>query len=370
MPIEVRHDPGGAVMAGAAAMGGSGARKERDGARADKTNMAAAKLRQQRDMQQADIEARANLQKQAADDAMARVAVQTGLDSQIREEEFNREVAKMQEGARLKANQWEYQFTSQQRQEIARFNNARQAIASSDRFSDEEKQAALKAIDLQQAAVKPAMLPRDPSKPVYPEGRGIGEMWRDDNGAIVSRTKDGELKLLQRFDQGPEFNKQQFQAKQQEQEQLARVKQDEAAYKLQIARESKMLDLRFKLATESVGETDAEGNVVDRMRTPEEIETILQRVMGGQQAPQQGQPAQDQPRPWYEPAEERGMTVTEADKRLPPAVGSAQAWIRQAVKTYGSPDKIPSHMQGGFREASAILRQYATLRQQAAQGGQ
>lgn len=346
MPIVVRHGGQGGTAAGQIIAQSGLANLQL----AHRDAQLAAQLRQQRDLQITEINARADLQKQAASQAMARTALQHGLDGQLREEEFARTMTRMQEQAKLQAQQWEYQYTAQQRQEIARFNNARQTIQSSRHFSPEEKSVALAQIDLQQSNIKPSMMPRDPSKPLYPEGQGVGEAWVDQNGSVVGRKPDGSLQLIQRFDQGPEAHQLKMQAA-----------REDKALELAAKREEKLLELRLKLATESIDQTGADGKVTgSRTRTPQEIDAIMESVTGERS---NEQPGEKQPAPWWSRPENKGMQVTEGDKQLPPQVGYAQAYVRQMNAKYGGFSGIPQDVRRAYLEAAKVLQQYAATEQ-------
>lgn len=333
MPINVLHGGQAGPVAGQI-IAQSG---QADLARQQQQSQLTQQLQAHRDAQMADISARADFQRQAADEAMARTALQHGLDGQIREQEFDRTLTKMQEQARLQASQWEYQYNAQQRQEIAKFNTARQAINSSDQWAPEEKAAALKMVDLQQANIKPAMMPRDPSKPVYPDGQGIGQTWADQQGSIVARTKDGDIKLIQRYDQGPEAAKLKTQAE-------TERKQFEAQEK----REQKLLGLRLKLATEDV----SDGKDGRRARTADEVNTIMQTVLGGQQQPQEQAP-------WWKRPENKALQVTESDTQLPQQVGFAQSIVRTLNHQYGGLQDLPTEKKAAYLEAVNILKQFS-----------
>jgi hypothetical protein len=349
MPIEVRHDVPAGVAGLAAAMAGAGGRAERDLDRAREDSMALTRLKQQRQMQQVEIDARADIQKQSADEAMARTALQHGLDKQLQEEEFDRNMATMKEQARIQAQQWEYQYTAKQRQDIARFNNAKQAIMDSDNFSPEEKQAALSQIELQQANIQPSMMPRDPGKPIYPDGQGVGEMWKDNNGSLVSRNANGEVKLIQRNDQGPEHFEKKFKND-------LDMKNVEANNKLEIAK----MNQRVKLATTQIEEetTDENGNPVKKKRflRNDEIQSIMKAagIDVDQQPAEQQQ--QQQQAPWWQKARENGIDVTKADRQLPPQVGMAQAYIRQMHREYGSRDRIPADKRPVYDNSVMLIK--------------
>ena len=328
MGINVQHGGQGGVSAGQ--LIASAGQRNLD--RQQRDAQFSQRLKQQRDMQMVQIDAQADLQRQAADDAMARTAMRAGLDEHIREQEFDRSLMKMKEQARLQASQWEYQYTAKQRQEIAKFNNARQAIQNNRSWSSEEKAQALKLIDLQQANIKPAMMPRDPSKPVFPDGQGVGEMWKDERGATVTRTTDGEVKLLVRPDQTPEY----------------------LAQKQKAERENELFKLKAKLASESIGTGDG-GNAI--YRTAEEINSIIANITGeappiGQQQEQQG------PEAWWSSIKKMGVEVRDSDKKLPSQVGGAQAFFRDYIRRYGSRQNVPSEKREAFDECVKILAAY------------
>ena len=152
MPIEVRHSPGMEALV-AASLAGTGlqasqaateAQLGRSAAMAQTAarigaarDMQVQQLQQQRNMQLADIEAQAERQKEAADIAYKRTALAAGLQEKLQEQAFDQRLVQMEEAARVQAEQWEYRYTTQQRQDIAKFNNARQRIQGNDAFSPE-----------------------------------------------------------------------------------------------------------------------------------------------------------------------------------------------------------------------------------------
>jgi len=313
---------------------------QRDLDRQQRDSHLAEQLWNQRNMQMRDIEARSDLQKQAADDATARTALQFGLDQQVREQEFDRRLTGMQEQARLQAQQVEYNYSAEQRRDFARFNNARQAIMSSDQFSEEEKQVAMRQIDLQQANIQPSMIPRDPSKPTFKEGQAPGDTMVNEAGSTIMFDMEGNPKLIQRWDQGPEAAKLQAEATQQ-------AKQLE----LQAKREDRLLDLRLKLATEDVIEQGADGTPSRRQRTPEEVESIMRTVLGGEQQPQKQQQ-------WWERAESQGLQVQDSDRELPPQVGYAASYFRTLTAKYGGYSGVPEDQRSAYLYAAKLLKQY------------
>ena len=91
--------------------------------------------------------------------------------------------------ARQAAEKWEHVYTTQQRQEIARLNQARVDIGKNMNFSLDEKKEIVRLLDLQQAGIEPSMMPK---RDKYPEGQGIGQSWTDEEGNIHTREQDGK----------------------------------------------------------------------------------------------------------------------------------------------------------------------------------
>lgn len=362
MPIEVRHGlPGEALaVAGAGVGAGQGVQRELD--RAQRDAHLAARLQQQRELTLAQIGARADLQRQAADTAMAKTALRAGLDEHLREQYFEQQLELQQQEAVAKAKQWDYKFTTEQRQQIARLNNARQRIMQSDAFTPAERQEALKLLELQQAGIEPEAMPRDPSEPTYPDGQGVGQVWQTESGTLLTRGADGEPTLLQRFDQSPEYHQ----------------------AKLEMEREKAVLEMRKELMTEQIEQVDDQGNTTYRQRTPEEVDSMVRVITGshaedGQlqrgghpepaagaqgQPGRSGQPQQQQPQPWHAMAKQRGLDVRQSDTRLPPNVGYALAMIRTQAKQYASPEVMPPEIREAFREAQRIVLEYRAAQHQ------
>lgn len=239
MAIRIEHAPSAGTVALAGLVSGMGRGAERELETRRQAGQLAVQLdaqqtRQtqqlsaQRDMQMRDIDARADRQKEAADTAYARTALAAGLQDKIQEQQFDREMAKMQEAARMQANQFEYQFSVKDRQEIAKFNDARQRISRNPNFSLDEKAAAMRAIDLQQGGISPSLIPRDPNKPTYQKGRAPGEEFQDQGGNWHMVQPDGTTKMTLRRDQGPEAARELYEAEQKKAEIELRIKREDS----------------------------------------------------------------------------------------------------------------------------------------------
>ena len=220
-------------------------------------------LEQQREMQMAQIEAQADRQKQAADDAYARTALQAGLEGELREQEFERSITKVQEQAKAQAAQWEYRYSTQQRREIAQLNEADNRVQNDPRFSEGEKEQWRHASMAKRAGISPSAFPRDPEKFTFPEGQQVGQFY-EENGVLGSRKANGETWQAD------------WRKTQEGQTQIAQQRLGEKQLEYQQKQEAKLFDLRAKLMTVEV----AAGTLgAKRLLGPEEIEARME-LMG------------------------------------------------------------------------------------------
>ena len=124
--------------------------------------------------QQQYIDAQSSMKKEAADHAYKMAAVKAGLTDQLKEQEFARELKGAQVAARNKAAQFDYEFSTEQRQELSRLQGGLQAIMESDAFNAEEKQAAQRSIFAKMAGIQPKAIPaRGPKTPDWFSPTGI-----------------------------------------------------------------------------------------------------------------------------------------------------------------------------------------------------
>ena len=331
MPIEVRHDVGGPALI-AAGLAGAAQRAERDLDRRRQDQARLDQLAQQRNLQQNDIQARARMQAQAADFAMERMAVQGGLTRELQEQRYEHEISRIHETAKAQASQWESRFTAQQRREIARLEGGKQRILGSDTFSEEEKMRAVQAIEMQIAGLQPSLLPKDPNKVEYPEGRGPQDTWVDEKtGALVALDRSGNPRVLVQPEKMPEAVETQRKFDLEQAEMEWRREEEAARRKTRIE--------FSKLRTEEAGKGGLE--TTKRYLRPDEVDRMMEGVYGSEE--RQGN--------WWERAEEQGLPVAEGDKSLPPEVGFAQAYLRQFPGGYAS---VPEGKKAAWLEAFTI----------------
>ena len=298
MAINVQYGGQGGTTAGQIIAQAGQANLQRE----QQQNMLSQQLQQQREMQLVQIGAQADMQREAADKAFAQTALQHGLQGELQEQMFDQTVQKMQEGAKLEAQQFDYQFTAKQRQQIAAYNNARQTISGSDNFSPDEKKLALQQIDLEQANIKPQSMPSNKYKwpTINGQQSGLGVPITLSGGATVigeldanGNPKFGKLEEFQNTEKGITLQKQlEAESKRADKEQAG-----------QNIIQKSITDNLFKLFSEPItyptGQKDADGGDIlgSRPRTPAEVQKIMQGVMGllpgaqgqQQQPQQQGQ---------------------------------------------------------------------------------
>jgi len=328
MPIEVRHDVTGPALI-AAGLAGAAQRAERDLDRRREDQARLDQLAQQRNLQQADIQARAQMQSQAADFALDRMAVQAGLSRELQEQRYEQEITRIREQARAAASQWESRFTAQQRREIARLEQGKQQIMSSDSFSDDEKMRAVQGIEMQMAGIQPSLVPKDPNKIQFPEGRSPMEPWVDEStGSLMGYDRSGNPRVLVSPEKMPEYLEAQ---KQQERQDAERERQHaiEADRRRTLTEFAKLRVDTFDKMGEKTGQ---------RFLNRHEVDQLMEMVYGA-----------DEPGGnWWDAVEESGIPVLDIDKTLPPEVGFAQAYLRQFPGGYHS---VPDNKKAAYLEA-------------------
>ena len=340
MPIEVRHDVTGPALI-AAGLAGAAQRAERDLDRRRQDQAQLTQLAQQRDMQQQQIAAQSQLQSQAADFAMERLAVQGGLTRELQEQRYEQEINRIHETAKAEASQWESRFSAQQRKEIVRLEAGKQRIMQGDAFSPEEKARAIRAIEMQIAGITPGLLPRDPNKPQYPKGRGPQDTWVDEKtGALVALDRSGNPRVLVQPEKMPEAI---------EAQQKFELEKAEAEWKRKEEEGKRRTRIEFsKLQVEEQGGLKASKRFLKR----DEVDRMMESIYGSSEQ-QQGN--------WWDIAEKQGLPVAPGDRDLPPEVGYAQAYLRQFPGGYAS---VPEDKKAAYLEAFTIYSNAVNAQQQ------
>lgn len=103
-------------------------------------------------------------------DAIQLQAMRGQLAERLGEQEFERAMQMKQEEARAKADQFELEYSTKTKQEIAKINQAMQAVASAKHISPEEKERMNLELRGELAGKSPGWKPRDPRRETFPKG--------------------------------------------------------------------------------------------------------------------------------------------------------------------------------------------------------
>ena len=294
-------------------------------------------LQQQREMQMQTIQAQADRQKQAAEEATAQTAQRFGLQGQLQSQAALAKEKEIQQKAEFDAANFEKQYTIKQRLDIAKWSRIKQDIDMNPNFSEQEREAVKRAADLEIMGIKPSELPKTTP---WEKGKGIGESWKDADGSLIGRDPDGRLRLIQRWDQGPDA--------QSMKEQQDSVK---AQAKLQVDLEKEKRKGVFELMSKGIFDgVDEFGKPKMRRVDAREARTIVDQLYSEQQQGGEG---------WAQQAEKAGMTVQDADRSLPPNVGYAKTYVQNMRGMYGEFKNFPPEAKDAYREAIDIIREYA-----------
>lgn len=247
-------------------------------------------------------------------------AIEGQLHAQRLAQAKDAELAMMQE--QEEAAMWKYDFTQQQRQRLARNQNARQLIESNPDIPSHEKAAQLLELDRDNAAIRPTRMPKtseDQQQQAWAEeGTPLGGRWIDpDTGSLMTRNPDGKLGQITPYKDT--------------------VVGIQAA--LQVKREEQLSETRLKLMDATT--KDAMGEERLRYGTLE-IEALLEKAYPWyrQQRIQEAMEADDlqeriKQTPWPQQMLDRGMDVQPEDISLPEVIGKAQAIVRTMRNEFG-----------------------------------
>jgi hypothetical protein len=155
----------------------------------------------------------------------------------------------IQEKAAFDAANFEKRYTAQQKAKISQLKQAQNDLQNNPNFSENEKIAASKAIDLQIMGVQPSDLPK---LSPYPDGQGTPDIWDAGNGVIVGGRDDNGRPV--QFDWGKTAAGQ------------------KATHEAEIEKEK--MRMRMQLFSRPV--TDELGNPVQRQ--PEDVEKIISQI--------------------------------------------------------------------------------------------
>jgi hypothetical protein len=254
----------------------------------------------------------------------------TGLEQQASEQ-------RIKEKAAMDAATFEKRYTAKQKLEIARIKGAKQSVMNSPNWNDKEKQAAIRALELQELGIEPSDLPKTTP---WPKGEGVGEP-HPKYGGIVTRDPDGSQRILFRPDQMPAW---------QENEMKIKTQQEQG----KIAAEKRKLVAELMIKGVATGEID-KATLTEKVKkfSIDEARKFVEDLYGeGKQKPG-----------WAQQAEEAGMRVSEKDYELPETIGYAKTFVENVKGEYGSFAKMPPELQDKYRQALDAIREYQRQRE-------
>ncbi|MCP4900039.1 MAG: hypothetical protein GY906_23975 [bacterium] len=290
---------------------------------------------------------------------------------------------------RATAARFKFQHTLEQRRKWERYEQAKRNLAGNPQFEPEEIERGTKLLTLEQMGFEnPQAVLNDPN--ANPDGRVKGEQWEGKDGSIYTLDKDGipvSQVLYEKTKQG-------------------KAELHENAVQL------KLLDIRAKIAEETIDTFDGEGKPASpRLLKPEEIDAKMKLIMGPiiqaaaqKQASEEFENQMKQPRePMREPVpmgvgesaqgptqdgqlnqrleqelqrrvdKKKGASWDDAprdligaarnvqwakeDQGLPEYVGMAQALLRDNMRIIKRGDKVPAWRKAATEQAEQILMQ-------------
>ena len=170
----------------------------------------------------------------------------------------------VQEKAQFDATNFEKRYTAKQKADIAQLNKASQDMEGNPNYSEEEKKQIKDKIEAQKLGIKPADLPK---LSPHPKGQDIGDSWVDKpTGDQKYRTASGEVHTV-------DYKKTKEGAYQ---ESLHERQQNEL--KAKEDGRSSIQGIRERYLFEE--STDENGKVTRRQRSPEELNDLIQSVIG------------------------------------------------------------------------------------------
>lgn len=280
------------------------------------------------------------------------------MQMRLREQKFALPVQEeqMRLQNKMQAEGWELKYSTAVRAQVAQWNEALQRLNRDSNISPQEKEAMRQAIMQQMYGAEKTWTPPDPNKPRAPEGHEFGVPFMDDDGAtyqyIIGSNGQVELKLMQRYDQGPEAKKMEMQRA-----------WEEARGKLRIELMREEIEIR----------EDGAGTERKRRRENWEIQELLNAagyssanapLLGGApQAPQSppqpqvsmGLPPQARPAPARPPVVQPPQGQPSLFKPLP-FHGGARAYIDRMKRKYPRIEDMPTDELRRLKEAHEALR--------------
>ncbi len=337
----------------------------------------AAALSAQRSSTQQQIKGRAQREMQASEQAFKRMAVQAGLQEELAEQAYDRQIQMKEEEARQRANQRKMIFGEGAKREIANANTALDWLNGPGKnlLDPQSWQSAVTQAKARAAGVQGSFVP-DASKK-YSDGQGIDEEWVNNSGDLVSRDANGKIYTITPYRYSQEYLQQERQQDQREKQAAEKadiLKKKQAFVASNVGKEYQKQIPRRVTPGAYFGTNIEEQHSELQVHTLGSATDLADKIFGGgqQQAPQpqEAPPQQQAPQqtgvPWYfQPGWQNHpsakiLSIEDEDLRLPPEIGYSRAVLRTWQEKYGRDrEKWPVEVRKIAAELDEIRRRSA-----------
>ncbi len=295
------------------------------------------------------IDARAESDKQAAAQAMKVTALKAGLGQQMAEQEYEMQISKMQEQARIDAEQWEFKISEGDKRELAKIENDKTALEKAFRdgiIDEEEFMRAKKDREWAASRITPTRRAAIEKPPAPETTMSVDKQ----SGALMGHDRDGQMRVLVQPDKMPSYLK-------------AKAEQD-----MREKRFDSEIDLRKSLeAIVITTEVEAKGGgtlKIERRLTESEKNQSVRNVFGAEEQPQQEEIPRLKEGPtgpesdWWNALESQGIKVSEERRKMPLEQGSALSLYDAYVQKFGSFENVPDELKPAFAEIIKTIRKH------------
>ncbi|KKN32860.1 hypothetical protein LCGC14_0809450 [marine sediment metagenome] len=321
------------------------------------SNRQAAALSAQRSSTQQQIRGRAQREMQASEQAFKQMAVRAGLQQELGEQAYDRQIQMLEEQAKQKASQRKQIYSEEGKRTITQGNRLIEwANDMTNDASPEMRRQALQRGQAMAAGVRTVSIPE--TKPELPPGLQPGTAGKVGDEIFI----DGKHIRFEYTREGVQFKAQQEQLKAQQEQ---REKQ-----------ETQFKDFYKHFLSEKIpsGEDPVTGKEEFRVQSPlgayKKAKQAMELLHGGLETPPQEAPvAQEAPPqqaatgaafegPWYENPLMKNMPIRESDKRLPDEVGIAMVSLRFWKREYKDKSQWSPKLKLEVAKAEEILRRF------------
>jgi hypothetical protein len=182
--------------------------------------------------------------------ALARTAIQAGLQKDMQMQEYLQGLEAAKQQAKDDAARFDQKFTSEQRVTDAKLQSARRAIESSQSLDDRQKAEALMRLDTEIATnSNPTQVLGDPNNRPRKDGKQPGDIWIDENtGALMSVEPDGTNRMHTTFDKTQAGVQAKLQADRDSEIDKMQVEREKATREAELRKE----ESRFKMKSDFI----------------------------------------------------------------------------------------------------------------------